>query len=170
MNRSPVRRFGAAALAIVSISLLAAVSTPGAAGSKPAGTPPKVTAVTLGIRHRVFHGFAEKQTVEMKKRFQIGDTDYSGELIEFQPDFVIELKPRRITSRSNEPKNPAVRIVVRENGAPQDTVWAFLNMAPHFGVRSMLAFQILEMQFEGHDPVMADTSVAVPDTSGGHGR
>lgn len=167
---NPVLRFrtGAIATAIAATVVMAAASIGAPAG--PAGAPPKVASVTLGIRHRVFHDFGEKQAVAMKKRFQIADTDYSGEVVEFQPDFQIQLNPKRISSRSNQPNNPAVRIVVREKGAPRDTVWAFLNAPPHFAAKSLLAFQILRIDFTDHAPVVADTSAAAPDTARGHGR
>lgn len=175
MTRTQIRRIGRTALAAAGLTALAAVTAFAvtafaATGAKPAGAPPRVTAITLGIRHRVFHEFGEKQTVVMNKRFQIGDTDYSGEVVEFQPDFAIRLNPKRISSRSNEPNNPAFHIIVRENGTPRDTVWAFLNMAPHFAPKSLLAFQILKIEFENHTPVVGDTTSAAPDTSRGHGR
>lgn len=168
MTGTPVRRFGATAVAIVLLAVVAAVTLPGTAGSKPAGKPPKVTAVTLGVRHRVFPGFGELKRVEMNKRFQVGDTEFAAEIVEFQPDFTIQLKPRKkITSRSNEPNNPAFRIIVREKGSPRDTVWAFFNSPPHFAAKSLLAFQVLKIEFEDRPPLEPDTTSAEPGTSGG---
>jgi hypothetical protein len=123
----------------------------------PPGTP-KVKSVTLGIRHRVFHDFAEEDEARMREPFTIGDTPYSATVMDFLPDFVIDVGARRITSRSNEPRNPAVRIIVRENGVPQDTSWAFLNMPPHFAARSLLAFKLLRIDFTDRPPLLADTS------------
>jgi len=125
----------------------------------PSGAP-RVTTVTLGVRHRVFHDFVESDEVQMKERFAIGDTPYSATVTDFLPDFVIDVAARRITSRSNEPKNPAFRIVVRENGVVSDTTWAFLNLPPHFAPKSMLAFKIMRIDFTDRPPLLADTSAA----------
>jgi hypothetical protein len=123
----------------------------------PSGTP-RVKTVTLAIRHRVFHDFVEADEVRLRELFTIGDTPYSATVTDFLPDFVIDVDARRITSRSNEPKNPALRIVVREDGVVQDTTWAFLNMPPHFSARSLLAFKIMRIDFADRPPVLADTS------------
>jgi hypothetical protein len=123
----------------------------------PPGTP-KVRTVTLGIRHRVYHDFAESDEARLRETFTIGDTPYSAIVTDFLPDFVIDVSARRITSRSNEPRNPAVRIIVRENGVARDTSWAFLNMPPHFSARSLLAFQLLRIDFADRPPLLADTS------------
>ena len=135
----------------------------------PAGTP-RVKAVTLGVRHRVFHDFAEVDEAPLRKPFAIGDTPYSATITDFLPDFVIDVATRSITSRSNEPRNPAVRIIVREDGLPRDTTWAFLNMPPHFAARSLLAFKILRIDFTDRPPLAADSTVlgarpARPDSS-----
>ena len=140
-------------------------------GSKSAGKPfkvvvpggtPRVKTVTLAIRHRVFHDFVEADEVGLRELFRIGDTPYSATVTDFLPDFVIDVDARRITSRSNEMRNPAVRIVVREEGVVQDTTWAFLNLPPHFSARSLLAFKIVRIDFADRPPVLADTSAAGP--------
>ena len=123
----------------------------------PGGTP-RVKTITLAIRHRVYHDFVEADEVGLRQLFTIGDSPYSATVTDFLPDFVIDVEARRITSRSIEPKNPAVRIVVRENGAVQDTTWAFLNMPPHFSARSLLAFKIMRIDFADRPPLLADTS------------
>jgi hypothetical protein len=139
---------------------------PGGSGPS-AGTPfkivvphggPKVKSVTLGIRHRVFHDFAESDEARMHEPFAIGDTPYSAVVTDFLPDFVVDVSARRITSRSNELKNPAVRIVVRENGVIKDTTWAFRNMPPHFAMKSLLAFKILRIDFTDRPPLLPDTT------------
>ena len=151
---------------------------PGGAPAKPfkivvpPGTP-KVKTVTLGIRHRVFHDFAESDEARLREVFTIGDTPYSAIVTDFLPDFVIDVSARRITSRSNEPRNPAVRIIVRENGVVQDTSWAFLNMPPHFSAHSLLAFKLLRIDFADRPPLLADTSAIAhpqPDSAAAHAR
>ncbi|MBI5710479.1 MAG: hypothetical protein HZC42_09280 [Candidatus Eisenbacteria bacterium] len=135
----------------------------GAAGAAVAGPVSsvrlvKVEAVTFEIRHRIFPGFREQDQVKLKEDFQVGDTPYSARVVEFVPDFAMDLKSRKVLSRSNEPKNPAFRIIVREKGVPQDTTWAFLNMPPHFARKSMLAFQVLRIDFADRPPIVSGDS------------
>jgi hypothetical protein len=119
---------------------------------------PRVLKVSLGVRHRVFPDFAEKSEAVMGKSFQIGDTRFSATITDFEPDFVIDLPTHSITSRSIEPKNPAFRLIVREQGVPQDTTWAFLNMPPHFARNSLLAFEILRIEFADRPPLLRDST------------
>jgi len=121
---------------------------------------PRVRSVTLGIRHRVFHDFAETDEVRLRQPFAIGDTPYAATVTDFVPDFVIDVAARRISSRSSEPRNPAFRIIVREDGVPSDTAWAFLNLPPHFAPKSLLAFKVLRIDFADRPPLLADTSAA----------
>jgi hypothetical protein len=83
-------------------------------------------------------------------------------VVEFVPDFSMDLKSKKVVSRSNELRNPAFRIIVRERGVPQDTSWAFVNMPPHFARNSMLAFKVLRVDFTGRAPLIADSTVAAP--------
>jgi hypothetical protein len=126
------------------------------------GARPRVAKVTLGIRHRVFPDFAEKTSVKIGEEFPIGDSRYTGKVVEFVPDFSMDLKSKKVVSRSNELRNPAFRIIVRERGVPQDTSWAFVNMPPHFARNSMLAFKVLRVDFTGRAPLIADSTVAAP--------
>ncbi|HEU4335142.1 MAG TPA: hypothetical protein VFT32_11655 [Candidatus Eisenbacteria bacterium] len=148
---------------------LAATDFSRAAAPTPAGTPAKkppassaarVKSVTLGIRHRVFQNFSEVQTVALQKEFPVGDTEYSARIVRYVPDFAMDLKTKKIVSRSNEPKNPAFEIVIREKKVAQDTVWAFLNMPPHFARKSLLAFKIARIDFVGRASVVPDTTRA----------
>jgi hypothetical protein len=119
---------------------------------------PQVQTVTLGIRHRVFPDFKEKAQATMRKPFQIGDSRYSATVTDFEPDFVIDPATHSITSRTLQLKNPAVRLIVRDHGVPSDTTWAFLNMPPHFMRKSLLAFEILRIDFVGLPPLMRDST------------
>jgi hypothetical protein len=121
----------------------------------PTGRPPKVTAVALDVRHMVFGNFHEGVITGMKDEFRIGDSDYTGRIIEFVPDWAMGLQTFRVFSRSNEPNNPGFRIVVREKGQVRDTVWAFMHMPPHFARNSMLSFKVLRIEFADHPPVPA---------------
>ncbi len=133
-----------------------------AAAAKAVG--PQLSSVTLIIRHRVFHDFVERSQVRLKQDFPIGASDYSARVTEFVPDFDMDLKTRKVTSRSVEPKNPAFHIVVREKGAPVDTTWAFLHLPPHFTRKSLLAFQVQRIDFVGRPAIVAaDSGLSPPD-------
>jgi hypothetical protein len=144
-----------------------APAAPGGAAKGPKAKPfkivvpkgsPRVLKVSLGVRHRVFADFAERSEATLGKVFQIGDSRYSATVTDFEPDFVIDLPSHSITSRSTEPRNPAFRIIVRDQGVPQDTTWAFLNMAPHFTRNSLLAFEILRIDFADRPPLLRDST------------
>lgn len=148
------------ALAAAPLSVAAAAAPPAAA---PAAPRLKVAKVSLVIGHRVFPDFRDMVSVKLHESFRVGDTEYSARAVEFQPDFTMDLKSRKVTSRSQEPRNPAVRVIVWKNGTPQDTSWAFLNMPPHYARKSMLAFRLTRVEFENHAAVDApkDTSAVV---------
>ncbi|MCE9626621.1 MAG: hypothetical protein K8R56_01745, partial [Candidatus Eisenbacteria bacterium] len=66
------------------------------------------------------------------------------------------------TSRTLAPNNPAVRVLVWKNVAPDDTSWAFLKMPPHYGRKSMLAFQLTKVEFTNHATIEADSALIAP--------
>lgn len=53
----------------------------------------------------------------------LGDSGTKVELTDFVPDFVLE--GSQLSTRSNEPNNPAVRLMVTQPGAPPSSVWFF---------------------------------------------
>jgi len=122
----------------------------------------RVTQVTLVVGHRVFTNFRDRIVTPLGVEFVVGDSEYSAEVVEFQPDFTMDLASRKVGSRTQEPRNPAVRVLVSKNGAPNDTTWAFLKMPPHYGRRSMLAFQLTKVEFTNHDTVEADSVLLAP--------
>jgi hypothetical protein len=103
----------------------------------------------------------DERQVRPREVFQVGDTDYSAQIVRFVPDFAMNLKTGKIATRTPLPNNPAFQIIVKEKHVPQDTTWAFLNSPPHFARKSMLAFQILRIDFKNHEPVVRQDSVAV---------
>jgi len=148
------------------LALLAGLVTMSLAHAQSAAPPaargPRLDAVTLLIRHRVFQDFADVQKVRLNQDFILGDTEYTGRVVQYVPDFEMDLSTHRIVSRSEQPNNPAFRVIVRQNKVPQDTSWAFLNMPPHFGRRSYFAFQVVRIDFADHAPVLADTTTHRP--------
>ena len=139
---------------------LLALSVPRLAGAAASHGPPQVESVVFVITHRVFPDFFEVDSVRLKEEFRVGDTDYSARAVEFIPDFAYDLKAHKALSRSQEPLNPAFRIIVKQKGVPKDTTWAFLNMPPHFARTSLLAFQIARIDFRGRPPMMTGDSTA----------
>lgn len=126
--------------------------------------PTPVKGITLRAYHRVFHDFVDDNKTTMYAPFPVGDTEYTAEVVEYVPDFALNLKTRAVISRSEQPNNPAVRVLVLEKGVPQDTVWAMLNMPPHFARNSLLAFQIRRIELKNHAPIV--TPEAAPTRKG----
>ena len=150
-------------LQIIGIMLACLIATPTIAEEPDSAKTaedewPVVESVTVRVRHRVWAKFKEEAKVEIGDEFQIGDTEYTARVVRFVPDFAMKMKSKEIVSRSPEPNNPAVRIIVMENEEPADTTWAFTQELPHYGRLSLLAFQIIRIDFEGREPIV------VPDT------
>lgn len=122
-----------------------------------AAPAPKLKSVTIAIRNRVFHEFEDQQTVVQGKSFIIGDTDFSAKVVQFVPDFAMDLSNGKVISRSPEPRNPAFKLIVSEKGKPQDTTWAMMSLPPHFTRRSFLAFKVMRIDFVGRQPIVVDS-------------
>jgi hypothetical protein len=141
----PRRSRSASVLAILALASIAAAPAP------------KLKSVTIAIRNRVFHEFADQQTVIQGKSFVIGDTDFSARLVQYVPDFAMDISNGKVVSRSNEPRNPAFKIIVSQKGKPQDTTWAMMSLPPHFTRRSFLAFKVMRIDFTGREPIVVDS-------------
>ncbi len=165
-----MKRISSRAARAASLTIALAVLTAAAPASKPepagqgappsakAGAAPKLQSVTLAIRHRIFHEFADQQTAVLNKDFVVGDTEMTGRIVQYVPDFMMDLKNHKIISRSPEPKNPAFKIVVRDKGKAVDTTWAMLSLPPHFARKSYLAFKVMRIDFIGREPLLADSA------------
>jgi hypothetical protein len=145
---------------VVVIGLIAASSAHGESKPSSRTRGPRLSAVTFGVRHRVFHDFSDRQMVKLNQDFLLGDTEFSARVVQYVPDFQMDLQRHKIFSLSDQPNNPAFKIIVRKGRAPQDTTWAFLKSPPHFGARSYFAFQVLRIDFADRPPLAADTTVA----------
>jgi len=106
--------------------------------------------ITLRVTHRIFLGYQEEFSVKPGEKFQLSDSEYSAVVAEFVPDFAIDTTAHRVISRSQEVKNPAVKVIVYKEGKKVEEVWAFRKGAgpPHFSPRSFLAFEILELKLK----------------------
>jgi hypothetical protein len=161
MKRITTKAIGAASLGIALAVLTAAApaTKPASGGAKPTSTAaPKLQSVTIAIRHRIFHEFADQQTAVLNKDFVVGDTQMTGRIVQYVPDFMMDLKNGKIISRSPEPKNPAFKIIVRDKGKAVDTTWAMLSLPPHFARKSYLAFKVMRIDFVGREPLLADSA------------
>ncbi len=121
----------------------------------------KFQTVSLHVFHRVFRNFHDHIVAKMKQEFRIGDSEYTGTIVEFVPDFALDLKNHKVTTRGQEPNNPAWRIIVKKNGAPMDTAWAFMDMQPHFTRNALLGFIATRATFENHGAVTSRDSLAM---------
>jgi hypothetical protein len=136
-----------------------------------AGRDQPLEAVVLQVHHRVYAGFQEEHRVAPGESFVIGDTDYSARIVDFLPDFVYDDQAKKATTRSNELRNPAVRVEVLQNGRKVEDVWAFRGEGPpHYGRNSMLAFRIKELVWRpGQEPPIpppaADSTKATADST-----
>ena len=164
MKRVSWRAARAASLLIAFAAVTAAApsKTDSAAKGAPppgkAGAAPKLQSVTMAIRHRIFHDFADQQKAVLNKDFVVGDTEMTGRIVQYIPDFMMDLTSHKITSRSPEPRNPAFKIIVRDKGKAIDTTWAMLSLPPHFGRKSYLAFKVMRIDFVNREPLLADSA------------
>ncbi len=132
--------------------LLAVWLSPAASGAAPApdgGAASLPDSVTVRMIHRVFTSFADTQTVRPGEEFYVGDTEYSAVIEDFTPDFGIT-PDGTVIARSKVAHNPAFRVKVFKDGAPVDSVWAFLETSPpHFRRNSLIGFQVLAFSWNG---------------------
>ncbi len=142
---SRTRRRVVAAAVLVALAALGA-GEPRAGANKPAA--PSV--VRLRVTHRVHAQFQDTLTVAMHQRATVGDSDYDIEVTEFYPQFAIIDSTKQVVSLSDEPKNPAFRIAIFQEGKETETTWAFYGVdIPHFARTSYLAFQVLGFEYRG---------------------
>jgi hypothetical protein len=120
----------------------------------------KVARVFLVIRHRVFADFMDQVKAQMSTPFQVGDTEYTATVIQYVPDFAMDINSGRIYSRTDQPNNPAFRIAVKQKDAPIDTTWALLDMPPHFARKSLLSFQVMRIEYTSGKPILAKVATA----------
>lgn len=161
MNRRIVT-FAALILAFATPSGGAPAGSGASTGRRPA---PAAAAgyrnVTLHVFSRVFATFHDKVVAVPRREFPVGDTEYSARVLRYVPDFTMDLKTKKVVSRSNEPKNPAFQVQVSRKGVPHDTTWAFFNMPPHFSARAQLAFVATRIEFPDRPALESNDSLAI---------
>lgn len=124
-----------------------ALVTAGMLALLPVSCKSPVQELTIAVRHRTFPGYYEEFQVKMGQKFQLSDTDYYAEAVDFVPDFAIRLSDKKVFSRSDSLNNPAVKLTVYRGKEKLEEVWAFQRTeAPHFSPQSMLGFKLLDFK------------------------
>lgn len=114
------------------------------------------------IGNRMYPEWSDEVTVSLGESFFLGDTEFTAQAVQYLPDFRIN-KGEPPVSASMEPNNPALHVLVFQDGAPADSSWAFRNFPPHFSPKSFFTFQLLDLTPEGE----ADTEAAAsPENPG----
>jgi hypothetical protein len=104
----------------------------------------------IASSHMIYPEYYEEFKVKLGQRFQISDTDYSAEVIDFIPDFTMVTATGKIYSLSDNYNNPAIKIVLYKNSEKVDELWAFQKIqAPHFSKNSMLGFKLIDFKIKG---------------------
>lgn len=159
-------RFGAPAQ-VSRLSRLAGVLVTGVlvTGLLLGGCAAPYQTVDLRITHRMYPQFKEQHTAAPGERFQVGDTDYSARTAGFLPDFLMDEKTGKVSSRGKQPRNPAFQIEVFQADTLVERSWAFLKGSPpHFGRRSLLNFEVERIAWKpGRGPI---DSTSTPDARG----
>ena len=108
-----------------------------------------VQELTIAVKHRAHLGYYEEFQVKMGQRFQLSDTEYYAQAVDFVPDFAIRLSDKKVFSRSDSLNNPAVKLIVYRGNHKLEEVWAFQKVeAPHFSPQSMLGFKLLDFKIK----------------------
>lgn len=115
-----------------------------------------VFVVTIG--NRLVPEWKEDRRLRLQEPFVIGDTDNTGVVQRFLPDFrIIDGHPRSVSRRAD---NPAIRVVVSKGEAPVDSSWAFLNFPPHFSPYNFFTFQLEKIEGYGDAAPLAASGSA----------
>lgn len=115
----------------------------------------------IEVGSRLYPDWAETTRVHLHEPFHIGDTEFTGVVSEFLPDF--RIIDGKIVSVTDQMANPAAHVFVHGDSAAADSSWAFLNFPPHFSPRSFFTFQLTEVI--GYEPPLREA----PDSVTAHG-
>ena len=86
---------------------------------------PEIAAAWSGgiIEVQTRDGKAQRYTLKLGENTALGETGLTATASAFVPDFVMD--DSGITSRSAEPKNPALEVLITEEGKPDYKGWLF---------------------------------------------
>jgi len=110
----------------------------------------KWKAVKVLVRNKADEGKNEIKTVPIGSSFQIGDTGIKVTVVSFLPNFVMD--QGIYTSMNNRTSNPAVQLVVEENGKVLYKGWTFAKYP------DMYSFQHNAFALELKDYIPEDVS------------
>jgi cytochrome c biogenesis protein len=113
----------------------------------PTGTPDKLVFDASWAGKDASQHSAQRISLQPGKPARLADSGATVELTEFVPDFV--LNGNQISSRSDEPRNPAIELSVTPPGGKPAEVWIFPKapqMAPPN--QSGINFQLQELEME----------------------
>jgi hypothetical protein len=116
----------------------------------PDETDGKWKAVKLLIKNKKEEGRNETKTITLGSNFEIEDSGIKVTVGPFLPNFVMSQKA--YTSSGNELTNPAVQLVVEQNGRTLYTGWAFAKYP------TMYAFEHEDFALQLMDYVPMDVS------------
>ncbi|GAB4341926.1 MAG: hypothetical protein Kow0099_19090 [Candidatus Abyssubacteria bacterium] len=101
----------------------------------------------IRVRHISDYTAYEDHTVHLGEQFYIADTLYTVEVQEFIPDFVIDMKTRKVKSRSDKPLNPALRLAVSyQEDLLYETWILYQNLIPHVIYEPGYYFQFISYE------------------------
>jgi hypothetical protein len=114
------------------------------------GCSSSINSLTVEVRNIYHPDYHETITTKMNKEEYVGDTNYSFRAVQFYPTFSILESTKQIVSLSDEPKNPAFKIKIYEEGELIEETWAFYGtLAPHFSSSSFLIFHVSSFEYRG---------------------
>jgi len=93
---------------------------------------------------RLYPDWKESLDVRIEEKFFLGDTEFTGKVKKFLPDF--RIIDGKVMSLSYAMNNPAIQIYVYADSGAVDSSWAFLNFPPHFSAKSFFMFQLKEVR------------------------
>lgn len=114
------------------------------------GCSSSVKSLTVEVRNIYYPDYHETITTTMNKEEYVADTNFSFKAVKFFPTFSILESTKKTVSLSDEPKNPAFKINIYEEGKLIEETWAFYGtLAPHFSSSSFLIFQVSSFEYKG---------------------
>ncbi len=98
----------------------------------------------IETHHRLYPEFSQVDTVGMDQPFYIGEDEYEGVVIGFNPHLGITDKGEAL-KLSDTLYNPAVRVRVSLEGEMKQENWGFFVLeSPHFRRDDLLAFKLVD--------------------------
>ena len=107
-------------------------------------------AIKIMVRNKIDESRSSMKTVSLGSSFKLDGSTIKVMVGPFMPNFV--MTQTNYTSKGNELMNPAVRLVVEENGKTLYEGWAFAKYP------TMYAFEHDEFAFQLMDYIPADVS------------